>query len=203
MLLSLSASVFNSCCCYEPGSLCSDAAPWRALRAEAACTCHHLGVLQAAAHRKRQPVKVLCSLSSPYVRQKGCKEELASKAVMAVSHSDYWAFQVDWSGEKEKSREVGKGEFPSLWNRSVLRPTATFGDLSVVIAHLDITVGSVPEQIILAADSHFKVFDQVTRLERKQLMFKDQIMFLSSSLQRCQNPTPLKFLVDERVLWFQ
>lgn len=73
----------------------------------------------------------------------------------------------------------------------------------MVIAHLDITVGSVPEQISLAADSHFKVFDQVTRLERKQLMFKDQIMFLSSSLQRCQNPTPLKFLVDERVLWFQ
>lgn len=71
-------------------------------------------------------------------------------------------------------------------------------------------VGSVPEQISLAADSHFKVFDQVRKLERKQPIGSnwsqlDQVsnnvsVLIFAALSKSSD-SPLKFHVDERVLW--
>lgn len=71
-----------------------------------------------------------------------------------MSPSEYWAFRVEWSGEKEKSSE-GKGEFPSQSTALGLCCDLQLpSEISVwSLLTWALPVGSVPEQISLAADS--------------------------------------------------
>ena len=97
----LLTTIFNSYRCYEHGSVCSDAElheePGGQRLPVLAITS---GCCGQQTHQEKQPggrhpVKAPCSLPSLCVGEEGCKEELARKAVMVGSHSEYWAFLVD------------------------------------------------------------------------------------------------------------
>lgn len=98
------------------------------------------------------------SLPSLHVEGEGYKEELPRKAAMVAGRSESWAFQVDWSGEMGKSEEAGEGDFP----KSIHCAIALLWDLQQPwenqlrsLLTNPLSLGSVPKQISLAADSRF------------------------------------------------